>query len=266
MHRHKILVVDDEIHNLHALERALRQEYKVLSATNEEDALTVIENNDIAAIVSECHMPGMTGINLLAEIRNKYPDVIRIVFAYIDEELLLNAINMANIHSFITKPWEPEELKNSIKKWIEYYYEADSAEMLAQQPGERSRAAEASEQLLKKTRQIQHLLKKTKQIRELEEQINLKDEKIEELLDQIKKEQEISEDNQRQLEEMIQPQHFDEQLKLKDEEIAQLSSRLEKERETAKVNNEDRLKRIMELHRKLAEKERPWWRRLFNRQ
>jgi len=119
---YNILVVDDEVSNLNALQRALRHEYNVFTATNGEDALSVMEKNNIALIMADYRMPGITGIELLEKARQKHPDTIRVILtAYTDKELLMDAINAAHVHGYLVKPWEPEEVKSTIKKGIEAY-------------------------------------------------------------------------------------------------------------------------------------------------
>ena len=123
MELHNILVVDDDMSNLNALKRALRREYNVFLATNGQDALSIMEQNDIDLIIADHRMPGMTGMELLEKILQKHPDIIRIVLtAYADERLFMDAINIVHAHGLISKPWEPEEIKAIAKKWIDQRY------------------------------------------------------------------------------------------------------------------------------------------------
>ncbi len=122
MDPYSILIVDDEIGNLNALERAFRREYNVFSATNGEDALSIVEQNNIALIVTDHYMPGMTGVEFLEKTRQNYPNIIRIMLtAYSDERTLTDAINRGHVYSFITKPWDPSEVKDVVKQGLEAY-------------------------------------------------------------------------------------------------------------------------------------------------
>jgi two-component system response regulator HupR/HoxA len=119
---HNILVVDDEVSNLNALRRALRREYNVFTATNGQDALAIMDQNDMALVMADHRMPGMTGIELLEKAWRKYPDTIRIILtSYTDEKLLMDAINMVHAHGYLTKPWEPEEITSIVGRWLDRY-------------------------------------------------------------------------------------------------------------------------------------------------
>jgi response regulator RpfG family c-di-GMP phosphodiesterase len=115
-------VVDDEVINLSALERLLRSEYNVFSATNAEDALATMEQNDISLIIADHRMPGMTGVELLEKTLQEFPNTIRLILtAYADQKLLLEAINTVHVHGFLVKPYNPEKVKLIVSKWIETY-------------------------------------------------------------------------------------------------------------------------------------------------
>ena len=122
MDLYNILIVDDEVGNLNALERTFRREYNVFSATSGEDALSIIAQNDIALIVSDHCMPGMTGVEFLEKARQKYPNTVCIILtAYADEKAVMDAVNTGCVHSLISKPWDPREIRAIVKKGIETY-------------------------------------------------------------------------------------------------------------------------------------------------
>jgi response regulator RpfG family c-di-GMP phosphodiesterase len=160
---HNILVVDDEVSNLDALRRALRREYSVFTATNGHDALAIMEQNDIALIMADHRMPGITGIELLEKVWRKYPDAIRIILtSYTDEKLLMDAINMVHAHGYLTKPWEPEEITSIVGRWMDRYLKEQAErkekdkqiEDLQRQLAEAHKAAEeASQRQLEQSQQ-----------------------------------------------------------------------------------------------------------------
>jgi CheY-like chemotaxis protein len=124
MDTYSMLIVDDEVINLSALKRTFRGQYSIFSATNGEDALSLMEQNDITIIIADNRMPGITGIQLLEMFARKYPDTIRIIltaYADVDQQLLMDAVSMGYVHSYITKPWEPEEMQVVVREGIESY-------------------------------------------------------------------------------------------------------------------------------------------------
>ncbi|MBI2875523.1 MAG: sigma 54-interacting transcriptional regulator [Candidatus Tectomicrobia bacterium] len=118
-----ILVVDDEIHNLEALERAFRGEYRVLTAQSGAEALQVLEQEEVALIITDQRMPGMTGIELLQRSIQYFPKAIRMILtSYTDADELLEAINTGQVYRYILKPWNPKELKITVKRALESYH------------------------------------------------------------------------------------------------------------------------------------------------
>ncbi len=73
---HKILLVDDEPANVRLLERLFRRDYEVLSATSGEDALGLLSQHDVALIITDQRMPGMTGVELLKRTADMRPHMV----------------------------------------------------------------------------------------------------------------------------------------------------------------------------------------------
>jgi serine phosphatase RsbU (regulator of sigma subunit) len=121
--RHKVLLVDDEVDNLELLQRTFRYEYEVFTATSGAEALKVVEENpDIALIISDQRMPGMSGVEFLAKTLDSHRHTIRMILTgYTDVEDLIGAINSGQVYRYITKPWEPQELRITVKRALESY-------------------------------------------------------------------------------------------------------------------------------------------------
>ncbi len=119
---HNILLVDDEPGNLNALDRAFKCDYNVFSVTNGEDALAIMGETEIALVITDHRMPGMTGIEFLEKAQQKSPDTIRIILtAYTDEKLLMAAINAGHVYGYVDKPWDVKEIRAIVKRGIETY-------------------------------------------------------------------------------------------------------------------------------------------------
>ena len=116
-----ILIVDDEPRVLDALEAILAAEFRVLRAGNGREALDRLgAEPDVAVILTDYRMPGMTGVELLRESLERAPDATRIVLtAYTDVDSLMDAINTGRIYHFVPKPWEPNELLLVVRRAAE---------------------------------------------------------------------------------------------------------------------------------------------------
>lgn len=115
-----ILYVDDERQNLVAFKATFRTDYKVHIAQGGEEALEILRSKPVDIVVTDQRMPEMTGVELLAQIRNKYPDTIRMVLTgYSDMSAIVDAINKGSIYYYIAKPWKPDELKLIFDKSLE---------------------------------------------------------------------------------------------------------------------------------------------------
>jgi adenylate cyclase len=115
-----VLVVDDEPRVLDSLEALLAMDYQVLRAERGDDALKALVGQDVAVILSDQRMPGMTGTELLAKSREVAPDTVRVLLtAFTDADALMASINAANVYQFLLKPWDPKELVHTVRRGIE---------------------------------------------------------------------------------------------------------------------------------------------------
>ena len=119
--KRSILFVDDEPSILAAFRRLLRREgYDLLTASSGADAIEQLEERPVQLIICDHRMPGMTGVELLREVRQRWPDTIRIILSgYSDASTIIDAINEGEIYKFITKPWNDEEIKLHLQRALE---------------------------------------------------------------------------------------------------------------------------------------------------
>ena len=114
--QHTILAVDDEPANLRMVERLLRKDYRVLTAGGGQEALEILKREEVSLIVTDQRMPGMTGTDLLRESLRTSPDAVRIILTgYTDTDALIDAINTSRVYKFVSKPWDPMQLKQTIE-------------------------------------------------------------------------------------------------------------------------------------------------------
>jgi DNA-binding NtrC family response regulator len=119
---YKIMIVDDEPANLRLLERLFRNDYNVLTAESGADALSLLEQHDVALIITDQRMPAMSGIDLLKRTTTIRPHMVRIILTgYTDVESLVGAINSGHVYRYVTKPWSNDDLRLSVSRALEHY-------------------------------------------------------------------------------------------------------------------------------------------------
>ncbi len=119
-----VLFVDDEENILHSLRRLLMDEdFEVMTAPSGEKALKILTDNpDVALIVSDQKMPGLTGVDFLEQARKIAPDTLRIILTgYADINAAIDAINRGGAYRYVTKPWKDDELIQIVKEAIQRY-------------------------------------------------------------------------------------------------------------------------------------------------
>ena len=119
----KVLCVDDEANILEAYQRGLRKQFDIETALGAEQALAKIDaQGPYAVVVSDMRMPGMDGIRLLSEIRQRAPDSVRVMLTgFADLQTTVEAVNEGNIFRFLTKPCPPQILAQALSAGIEQY-------------------------------------------------------------------------------------------------------------------------------------------------
>jgi len=139
----KMLVVDDEPDNLDLLYRTFRRDFRVFKADSGVSALDVLaQEGEVAVIISDQRMPEMKGTEFLSQTVPQFPDTVRIILTgFTDVEDLVEAINSGQVYKYITKPWDPNELKVVVDKAAETY------ELLKQRTAELLRAHEQAKLL-----------------------------------------------------------------------------------------------------------------------
>lgn len=117
----KLLVVDDEPDNLDLLYRTFYRQFKVLRAESGHVALALLEEHpDVAVIISDQRMPGMSGTEFLRQTAVKHPNIMRIILTgYTDVEDLVDAINEGKVFKYVTKPWEADHLKTVVAQALD---------------------------------------------------------------------------------------------------------------------------------------------------
>lgn len=117
-----VLYVDDEENNLNAFKASFRRDFKVYTAISADDAKVILADTVIHVLITDQRMPGTTGTELLAQAVKDFPDQTRILLTgFSDIEALKDAINLGQIFCYLQKPWNDDELKETIKRAYQVY-------------------------------------------------------------------------------------------------------------------------------------------------
>ena len=118
-----VLFVDDEENILRSIERLfMDKDLTLRSVTNAKSALSVLQQEDVAVIVSDNMMPGMSGLDLLYQVRDISPSTVKVLMtAYADLGTAVEAINKSEIFRFVLKPWDNNELEWVVEESLARY-------------------------------------------------------------------------------------------------------------------------------------------------
>lgn len=119
-----VLYVDDEEKSLKNFSRAFEDQFRILTATNALEGLKLLtEHKDqIGLLMTDQRMPGEKGVWLLERARQLQPRIIRILAtAYSDMDAAIAAVNTGAIYRYVTKPWDPPQLENTLKRGLEFF-------------------------------------------------------------------------------------------------------------------------------------------------
>lgn|GEM_PF-73355 len=116
----RLLIVDDDRIILDLLARTFAHEYEVHPANSGAEALEVLDRQPVDLVITDQKMPGMTGLELIAEARKRLPDLQAILLtAYTDPEDLIAAINEGRVYRYVVKPWNAADLNMTVKNALE---------------------------------------------------------------------------------------------------------------------------------------------------
>lgn len=122
---HTLLLVDDEKAITRALHRLFRKEgYKILTADSGSEGLEKLGNSErpVSLIISDQRMPEMNGAEFLEKAKTIYPDAVRyLLTGYSDMEAVIHAVNKGEIHRYLTKPWNDEDLVLQVRQSLEHF-------------------------------------------------------------------------------------------------------------------------------------------------
>lgn len=122
MEEASILFVDDEEGIFSAFKRQIScLPVKLFYAPNGEEAIKILYSEKIDILISDERMPGMTGSELISDVRERFPNIVSIIITgYADFDAVLKSINSGQVYKYILKPWDKIEMVMTIKNAIEF--------------------------------------------------------------------------------------------------------------------------------------------------
>jgi CheY-like chemotaxis protein len=132
--RSRLLIVDDEDAILETMTYTFDDVYEVITASDPRRALELLdEHAPIATVITDQRMPGMTGVEFLTRVYEKHPTTTRIILTgFADMEAILRAINDGHVYAYISKPWEPDQLKQVVRRAVEHHaLQVENARLLS---------------------------------------------------------------------------------------------------------------------------------------
>ena len=118
-----LLLVDDEENIIRSLRRLLRRDgYTILTAASGQEGLEVLKKFEVGVIISDQRMPEMTGVQFLRQVKEIYPDTVRIVLSgHTDLNTVTDAVNEGAIFKFFSKPWDDDLLRKNVTEAFQHF-------------------------------------------------------------------------------------------------------------------------------------------------
>ncbi len=146
---YKLLLVDDEPNILASLRRVFQREnYELLFARSAREALRILEQQPVELIMTDFMMPGMNGSELLREVRERWPQTIRIMLTgHANTDAVMGSIKEGAVYRFILKPWNDDDIRLTIALALEQYELIQRTRTLEQETRKQSRDLETISKL-----------------------------------------------------------------------------------------------------------------------
>jgi len=131
---HGVLYVDDELQAGKYFKKGLDADFRVLTAANVAEAMTILEReaSTIGVVITDQRMPGQPGVNLLAQVRQRWPAIVRILItAFSDLESAVAAVNVGNVYKYVTKPANFLLLRQTLTEALALYQQTIERDALA---------------------------------------------------------------------------------------------------------------------------------------
>ena len=119
----RILIVDDEEAILETMAFTFMDSYDVHTSTDPQKALGILDDQaPFAVVITDQRMPNMSGVEFLSQVCDRHPETARIMLTgFTDMEATIEAINDGHVYAYVNKPWEPDDLKQVVKRAVDHH-------------------------------------------------------------------------------------------------------------------------------------------------
>jgi response regulator RpfG family c-di-GMP phosphodiesterase len=121
--RFSILYVDDEEVNLRVFKNTFRRDFNIFLAGSAKEGIEILEKNTVDIVITDQRMPAVTGVEFLKQVHHMFPSIPPnrlILSGFAKDEEIEVAFEKYKLFSFISKPWNADDLKKIILNAIEY--------------------------------------------------------------------------------------------------------------------------------------------------
>lgn len=152
-----ILFIDDEENDLFLFQKILSDwPFGVVTTKSTQEAFEILKREKIKVVVSDQYMPVIPGIQFLREVKNKFPNVVRILLTGHEEfEVAEQAINLGEVYRFLTKPFNTVEFKAAIRQSLQHFNLCEENERLFEDMRRKSQELEIINRELKALQKLQ---------------------------------------------------------------------------------------------------------------
>lgn len=134
MDKPSVLYIDDEETNVKAFEASFRREFDITATTSLPQALDALSKKEFQVIISDQKMPGVAGTEFLLAISAKYPKAVKVILtAYQDFQVAREALNSGRIFKYMLKPWDRDEIIQTVNLAYELYTLRNERERLIEE-------------------------------------------------------------------------------------------------------------------------------------
>jgi response regulator RpfG family c-di-GMP phosphodiesterase len=124
----KVLFVDDEKRVLNSMRALFRRDYELHLTTDGEEAIRIAEAEVVDVIIADQRMPGLSGVEVLGEVRHRVPSAVRILLTgYADLDAIEGSINIGEVFRFLSKPCPPQQLRETLAEAVQAARESAAA-------------------------------------------------------------------------------------------------------------------------------------------